>query len=94
MDTNEAVTLLGDALDRFRVQSYEALVRRIDAEPVTTESVGRSGTSYQIECTFMWDDKPGGNIRVMASVDDGGWRSFAPITRSFIKAADGTFVGE
>ena len=41
MDTNEAVTLLGDELGRLRVQSYEALVRRTDAEPVTTELVGR-----------------------------------------------------
>jgi len=30
----------------------------------------------------------------MASIDDGGWRAFAPLTRSFIKRADGSFVDE
>jgi hypothetical protein len=94
MDTNEAVTLLEEQLGRFRLQSYEALANRIDAEPVTMETPGHAAASYQIEFIFLWDDKPGGNVRVMGSVDDGGWRSFVPVTRSFIKAADGTFVGE
>jgi hypothetical protein len=31
---------------------------------------------------------------VLGSIDDGGWRAFAPLTRSFIKSPDGTFVGE
>jgi hypothetical protein len=30
----------------------------------------------------------------MGSIDDGGWRAFVPISRSFIKSADGSFVGE
>ena len=41
----------------------------------------------------MWDDPARGNIRVMGSVDDGRWRAFMPLNRSFIKAPDGTFVG-
>ena len=32
---------------------------------------------------------------VIGSIDDGGWRtSFSPLTRSFIKPADESFVGE
>ena len=43
----------------------------------------------------LWDD-PGEhrNLRVMVSVDDGGWRSFAPLSDDFIVAPDGTFIGE
>jgi hypothetical protein len=28
------------------------------------------------------------------SVDDGSWRAFAPLSRSFIKSPDGAFDGE
>jgi hypothetical protein len=42
----------------------------------------------------LWDDRAGGNIRVIASIDDGGLHAFAPLTDSFIKAPDGSFVGE
>ena len=38
--------------------------------------------------------RPGGNVRVIGSIDDGGWRAFVPLSDSFIKAADGRFVGE
>jgi hypothetical protein len=34
------------------------------------------------------------NIRVLASIDDGGTRAFHPVTCDFIKAPDGSFVGE
>jgi hypothetical protein len=53
-----------------------------------------SGTWYQGEVQVMWDDKPDGAIRVMASIDDGGCRAFVPLTDDFILAPDGTFVDE
>lgn len=42
----------------------------------------------------FWDDTPDGAIRVMASIDDGGWRAFVPLTEAFILAPDGSFVDE
>jgi hypothetical protein len=43
----------------------------------------------------LWDDpREHRNLRVMVSVDDGGWRSFAPLSDDFIVAPDGTFIGE
>jgi hypothetical protein len=30
----------------------------------------------------------------MVSVDDGGWRSFGPLTKDFIITPDGTFVDD
>lgn len=32
----------------------------------------------------------GGAIRVMLSIDDGGWRSLIPVTESLIVETDGT----
>ena len=42
----------------------------------------------------MWEYRPGGNVLVTGSIDDGGWRAVSPLTRSFIKSADESFVGE
>jgi hypothetical protein len=48
-----------------------------------------------VEVLALWDEgRPGGNLRVMVSIDDGGWRAFKPLTEDFIIAPDGSFVGE
>ena len=94
MDKREGIALLTRELDLFRLESYDELVDRIDRDPVTCERVGSTGVKYQLEIQFLWDAARGGSVRVMGSVDDGGWRAFVPITDSFIKAADGSFVGE
>ena len=94
MNSAEALGLLETALGRLRALSYEDLSQRVDAEPEIAEAHGPSGAVYQLEFSVMWDGSPRGNVRVMGSVDDGGWRAFVPLTRSFIKGPDGTFVGE
>jgi len=93
MNNAEAIQLLDTALDEFGRQSYADLVRRIErdpkAEPVCFEPVGASSTRYQLEIDVFWDHSPGGAVRVMGSIDDGGfWRSVAPLTRSFIRHED------
>jgi len=40
------------------------------------------------------DDMSRQTLRVMGSVDDGGWRALSPLTDSFILAPDGSFVDE
>jgi hypothetical protein len=94
MDKEEATRLLEDALGAFRRESYEQLVRRIGAEPVCIECTGESSTVYQLEFSVVWDGRPGGDVHVLGAIDDGRWRAFVPLTRDFIKAADGSFVGE
>jgi hypothetical protein len=93
MNHQEALELLERELAKVRPLSHADLAQRIGGS-VTRECAGADGAIYQIEMDFLWDDKPGGNIRVMASIDDGGWRALAPLTRSFIKRADGSFVDE
>lgn len=86
MDTAEALALLNAVLASLEQESYADLVRRVESDPLlVTQRTGASGTEYQIEVSVLWDDVSRGPVRVMASIDDGGWRAFAPLTRSFIK---------
>jgi hypothetical protein len=93
MNDQEALGLLERELAKFRPLSHADLAQRIGGS-LTSECAGAGGAIYQIEMDVLWDDRPGGDIRVMASIDNGGWRALAPLTRSFIKRADGSFVDE
>ncbi len=94
MDRADALHVLNDALDDFRSEPYLDLVKRIDEGPITTERQGADSAQYQLEFSFGWDGRPEGNVRVIGSIDDGGLRAFLPVTRSFIKRPDETFVDE
>ncbi len=49
---------------------------------------------YQVETVAVWDGGKEGDLRVMVTVDDGGWRAFVPLSEHFILAPDGSLVGE
>jgi hypothetical protein len=85
--------LLRAYLATFRARSYGDLVTLMDT-PHVAEERDASGTTYQLQASVFWDDEPGGNIRVLASLSGGGWRDFLPLCEDFIMAPDGTFVGE
>lgn len=93
MNTEEARDLLESSLARYRQQSYADLLRLLN-EPDHFDVIGTSGATYQVEVQAMWDSRRGGNIRIVASIDDGGWRSLAPLAADFILSPDGTFIGE
>ena len=94
MDNQQASEILERELESFRQEPYSELVRRIGLEPVVLERAGKGTTAFIVEIEFMWDGPEGGNVLVIGSVDDGGWRAFVPITRSFIKPPDGAVVGD
>lgn len=94
MNKDEATQVLDNELARYRGESYADLVRRISDISIELERTAASGTKYQIEIQFLWDNRAGGEVRVMGSIDDGTWRALFPLNRSFIKAADESFVGE
>jgi hypothetical protein len=94
MDNEEALRLLSQELDALRNESYADLARRVGSESREYELLGSGGTRYQVEIQFLWDNRMGGDVLVTGSIDDGGWRAFVPLTRSFIKSAVGSFVGE
>ena len=61
----------------------------------TLEVMGESESKYQFEIQVIWDNKPGGNLRVIVSIDDSSiWRAISPLSEDFIIAPDGSFIGE
>jgi len=93
MDNAEATTLLKDHLEAFRLRPYGDLVTLL-GKPQVAELRGASGVTYQVEVEVHWDGRPGGALRVLGSIDDGGWRAFSSLCDDFILAPDGRFVGE
>ena len=94
MDKHEAALVAEAKLDELRRRSYDALVSDYLGRPENQELIAGSGAEYQLEVEGFWDDRRKQHLRVVVAVDDGGWRAFVPLTRSFIIAPDGVFVGE
>jgi hypothetical protein len=96
VDKAAAGEILHQVLAPLRAMSYEDLVERFvgrSAEQMTLPNP--SGEPYQIEVLGFWDERRSGNLRVHAAIDDGsGWSAFIPLCDDFIKAPDGSFVGE
>ena len=90
MDRTEATTLLHREMAAYAERSYADLVPLVGQTDVR-EIVGDSGTAYHIEVDVFWDSRPGGLIRVLGSIDDGGLRSsFSPISEDLLVGPDGT----
>jgi hypothetical protein len=93
MNVSVARDLLLLELSAWRTRSYAELVKSI-RHTHCAEATGVDGKRYQIEVEVFWDSKPGGAVRVMGAIDDGGFRAFRPHTEDFIMAPDGSFIGE
>lgn len=93
MDLDEARTLLRRHLEDWRRRSCSELTRIVGRAESCTCS-GASGTVYQLAVEAFWDDVPGGNVRILGSIDDGGWRAIRPLCDGFIVAPGGEFVDE
>ena len=80
----------------LRMDSYGFLVSRYLNRSFHREALGPSGTLYDVEVQAFWDSvgDPGGNLRVMVGVDEGGRGPRSLATDDFVLAPDGTFVGE
>ncbi|HSJ72522.1 MAG TPA: hypothetical protein VLA29_12860 [Acidimicrobiia bacterium] len=94
MDKDEARTIARSILDSLQQETYEHLVDGYLDAHIHREAFGRSGTAYQIEIDALWDSGEPGDIRVLVAIDDGGWSAFSPLVVNFIKAPDGSFVGD
>src|SRR4029453_9142302 len=72
MDKREARMILRQHLVAWRSRSWSDL-RAMIGEAQVLEADGPSGTRYTVEGEASWDGKPEGDIRALASIDDGGW---------------------
>ncbi len=93
MDNAEAGALLKDHLVGYRLRPYSELVKLL-GKPQVAELRAATGIRYQVEVEVFWDGRPGGALRVLGSIDDGGGRALRPLCDDFILASDGRFVGE
>ena len=88
MNREEAFALLNAKLDDYRCMSYTDLAAKVGDEEFPSV-IGPSGTEYQIEIQIRWDHKPGGDIRVMGSIDDGTLRgAFKPVCEDLLVRPD------
>jgi hypothetical protein len=96
MDKREARSILGQRIAELRRESYDSLKAKWLDQPDCEQITGDSGARYQVEIQAFWDDhhEPEGNLRVSASIDDGGWRALFPLVEDFIVAPDGSLIGE
>jgi hypothetical protein len=93
MNREEAIQIVEEWLAKFRSEPYAVMVTRIDGDRLG-EEITRGSTWYQLKLLCVWDSIPEGDVRVIASIDDGGFRAFFPLNRSFIKRSDESFVDE
>ena len=84
MNTQEARQIIQNELAVYEAKPYAELVSLINEE-FHHEKQGTGGATYQIEILILWDSQPNGAIRVLGSIDDGGWRAFVPLTDSILK---------
>jgi hypothetical protein len=92
MDKTEARLVLEEFLRDLMHKSYEELQKFI-SNPICLERQGKSGTVYQIEYEAVWDYEPGGDLRIIASIDDGGFlRALRPVTAGFLVAPSGETI--
>jgi hypothetical protein len=91
VNKREAREIQAARIEELRRLSYQELVERlVDTGPLIEEIVGPSGTTYQLEIQGLWEDKRSSTLRVLVSIDDGGWRSFMPLGGAdFIMRPDG-----
>lgn len=94
MDKNAYLKLLTPIVADYRSRDYAFWFPYIAGDVILLDACAADGTQCCVEINAMWDDKPEGNIRVIVSIDNGGWRALVPVTESFVIARDGTFVGE
>jgi hypothetical protein len=93
MDKTEAKKILSEQLEQYRKRSHSELTQLI-GQPETLTVMGVSGTKYGLEFEAVWDHEPGEDLRVIGSIDNGGWRALKPLNDDFIMRRDGSFVGE
>ena len=85
MDTIEATAILRLWLEEAVSRGYErlALLASMDRRDWGGPR-GVSGARYQLEILYRWDSRPGGAVRLMGSIDDGGRSALAPLTKSVL----------
>ena len=84
MNIKEATSIVREELTKYRSRPYAELSRLVGERIPTLVVKGPTGAQYQLVVQVHWDGKPGGDIRVVGLIDDGGLRAFVPWSEDFI----------
>ena len=52
------------------------------------------GQHYEGHVQVFWQGLAHGPVKVIGSIDDGGWRTFVPLTTDFTMTPDGTVLSQ
>jgi len=88
MSREIARAIIEAKLKELRKFSYGELVKAV-GQVSGDRMNGPDGEEYQVETETRWDNKTGGDIRVIVAVDGPGTSSFKPLTGDFIMSVDG-----
>lgn len=80
MDRMEAQLLLDDELDKYAAEPWERLRSRVGAAPLVSAVSGATGSKYQVEVEFVWDDPPDQALRILGAIGDGGLTAWFPLS--------------
>lgn len=94
MDNYEAIEILNQELDDYRPKPYAELKELATGKPIGKEVRTYNDADYNVEVIIDWVDKAGGNIKVLAYIEDGEMRSFIPLSKAFIKTPNDEFLEE
>ena len=91
MNDEVAYVLIDAELRRLLDLPYSELIELVGKRDFK-EVVGEDGITYRVQIEAIWDIARKKDVRVIVSVDDGGWRALRPLTQGFVMRPDGSFV--
>ena len=95
MDRSDAEKELQRIIQEYRSKDYGYWRGLMDRDEVITfDFRNEKNNWYQVEIHAFYDSKQDRTIRVIFSIDDGGWSAFVPLSDSFIINPQNEFIGE
>ncbi|MGH7845604.1 MAG: hypothetical protein ACREQW_10600 [Candidatus Binatia bacterium] len=92
MNRDEAQSLLRVRVAELKAKSYPELKALLN-NPECFEAKAGSGQIYQIEWEAFWESAREGNLKIIASIDDGKLSSsIVPITLAFVVTPGGKIL--
>jgi hypothetical protein len=95
MEKKVAEEIIENEIAILRKCLYQSLRDKFLDNPQVKEIMGSDGKNYEVEIEAFWDDRPGGDLRVIVNVSGKSmWRTISPYTENFIISPTGEFIGE
>jgi hypothetical protein len=88
----EAKAALRAEFLRLQAAGYTELAGRLAGKQERSDLTSPSGATYHVELEGFWDDQEHRDLRVVASIDDGGLRAFLPFTDAFTISPSGSIT--